>query len=298
MTTFSQMVDEVALSLAGYTLRQDRQTHITSNVAYDATTIPIASSSNISSGIIEIEDELIYVDSFDRSGKTLDIPPYGRGYSGTKAAAHTAGKRVVISPTFPRVSIKRAINDTINSVFPSLFGIATTTFKYNPAQNTYPLPYGAEDILAVSYHTTGPSKQWQPVRFWRLDPMANIDSFDSKNSITISGVEPGRNVQVTYTTAPDILELDNDDFELSSGLPDSAKDVIVLGAAYRLASFIDPGRLTFSSAESDAQSNVVNKSYNTGTNTAKYLLALYQQRLNDEASKLRQRFPIRVHYTN
>ena len=298
MTTFSQMVDEVALSLAGYTLRQDRQTHLTSPIAYNDSIIPIASATNVSAGIIEIDDELIYVDEFDRAGKTLTAPPYGRGYSGSTASSHAAGKRVTISPTFPRVSIKRAINDTINSVFPTLFGVGTHTFKYNPAQSTYALPSGAEDVLAVSYESTGPSKQWRPVRFWRMDPMANVGAFNSTNSITISGVEPGRTVQVTYSTQPDALEIDSDDFELSTGLPGSAKDVIVLGAAYRLASFIDPGRLTFASAESDAQSNVVNKSYNTGTNTAKYLLALHQQRLADEGRKLQKRFPIRVHYTN
>ena len=299
MTTFSQLVDEVSLSLAGYTLRQDRQTHLTAPVASGDTSISVASAKNISSGIIEIDDEILYVDSFDRSGNTLSIPPYGRGYSGTTASSHAAGKRVAISPTFPRISIKRAVNDTINSVFPDLYGIGTTTFEYKPAQSTYALPSHAETVLGVSYESIGPSKQWRPVRGWRVDPMANVSGFGSTNSITlVSGVEPGRTVQVTYTMQPQLLDVDTDDFELSTGLPASAKDVIVLGAAYRLASFIDPGRLSFSTAESDAQSNVVGRSYGTGTNTAKYLLALYQQRLADEARKLADRFPIRVHYTN
>jgi hypothetical protein len=299
MTTFSQLVDEVSLSLSGYTMRQDRQTHLTAPITSSSTEISVASAKNVSSGIIEIDDELLYVDSFDRSGGTLAVPPYGRGYSGTTASSHLEGKRVAISPTFPRASIKRAVNDTINSVFPDLFGIGTATFDYVPARSTYALPSYAETILGVSYESIGPSKQWRPVRGWRIDPMANVAGFNSNNTITIlSGVEPGRTVQVTYTMQPQLLDVDTDDFELSTGLPASCKDVIVLGASYRLASFIDPGRLSFSSAESDAQSNVVGRSYGTGTNTAKYLLALYQQRLADEARKLADRFPIRVHYTN
>jgi hypothetical protein len=299
MTTFSQLVDEVSLSLSGYTLRQDRQTHLTAPITSNDTTIPVANASNISSGIIEIDDELMYVESFDRTAKTLTVPPYGRGYSGTTSSNHGVGKRVAISPTFPKISIKRAINDTINSVYPDLYGISTTTFQYKPAQASYALPSGAETVLAVSYETIGPSKQWLPIRAWRMDGMANVSSFNSTNSITLLGpVEPGRTVQVTYTMQPDLLNADYDDFEMTTGLPPSAKDVIVLGAAYRLASFVDPGRLTFASAESDSQSNVVGRSYGTGTNTAKYLLALYQQRLADESRKLSDRFPVRVHYTN
>ena len=38
-------------------------------------------------------------------------------------------------------------------------------------------------------------------------------------------------------------------------------------------------------------------SLNAGTNAARYLLALYTQRLDEESRKLRDRYPIRVHYT-
>lgn len=299
MATLSNMIDEVTLKLAGFTLRQDRQTHLTEAITSSDTEIKVANANNISTGIIEIDDELIYVDSYDRTGKKLNVPPYGRGYSGSNASSHGAGKRVTIAPTFPRTSIKQAINDTVNSVFPSLYSVSSTVFKYKPAQTTYPLPSNAQKILSVSYESTGPSKQWRPVRAYRPDMMANVNSFDSTRSISIlSGIEPGRNVQVTYTVEPSIMTADNNDFSLTTGLPETAKDVIVLGAAYRLSSFVDPGRLTFGSAEADQQSQVAGRSYGAGTNTAKYLLALYNQRLQDEARKLAEKFPTRVHYTN
>jgi hypothetical protein len=299
MATLSQMVDEVSLKLAGFTLRQDRQTYLTAPISVSDTEISVASATNISSGIIEIEDELIYVDSFDRTNKKLNIPPYGRAYSGTSATSHASGKKVTIAPMFPRTSIKQAINDTINSVFPSLYSVSSTVFKYKPAQTTYPLPANAEKVLSVSYESTGPSKQWRPVRGWRVDPMANIDAFNSTNSISIlSGVEPGRNIQVTYTVEPSTMLADNGDFALTTGLPASSKDVVILGAAYRLASYVDPGRLTFGSAESDQQSQVAGRAYGAGTNAAKYLLALYNQRLMDEARKLTDKFPTRLHFTN
>ena len=298
MATFGSMTDEVVRKLAGFTLRQDRQTHLTFAVTSSATTIKVSSANNISTGIIQIDDELIYVDSYDRSSGTLNIPPYGRGYNGTSAATHQIGARVIISPTFPSVDVKDAINETILATFPDLYTTGTHTFVYSPAKSTYALPDEVETVLGVSYETIGPSKEWAPVRNWRVDPMANTDAFNSRNSISLySGVETGRTVQVFYTAAPAVMDSNDDDFSTVTGLPDSCKDLIIIGATARLSSYIDPGRLTFGSAESDQQSQVAGRSYGAGTSASKYLLALYDKRLAEEARKLSDRNPIRIHFT-
>jgi hypothetical protein len=298
MATFGQMTDEVSRKLAGFTLRQDRQTHLTVAANATAVTITVASANNISTGIIQIDDELIYVDSYDRNTGVLSIPPYGRGYNGTSAATHAVGARVIISPTFPSLDIKGAINETIEAVFPDLYATSTHTFSYSTAKSTYALPDEVETVLGVSFQTTGPSKEWLPVRGWRVDPMANTDAFNSRNSISLySGIEPGRTVQIFYTAAPTVMDNNDDDFEITTGLPSSCKDVIILGAAARLASFIDPGRLAFGSAESDQQSQIAGRAYGAGTNASKYLLALYDKRLGEESRKLTDRNPTRIHFT-
>jgi hypothetical protein len=298
MATFGSMTDEVARKLAGFTLRQDRQTHLTAAVNTTATSITVASAQNISSGIIQIDDELIYIDSYDRNSGVLSVPPYGRGYNGTSPASHQVGSRVIVSPTFPSVDIKDAINETLLATFPELYTTGTHTFSFSPAKSTYAIPDEVETVLGVSYETTGPSKEWLPIRGWRVDPMANTDAFNSRNSISLySGVESGRTVQVFYSSAPAVMDYNDDDFEITTGLPASCKDVIILGASARLASFIDPGRLTFGSAESDQQSQVAGRAYGAGTNTSKYLLALYDKRLAEEARKLNDRNPIRIHFT-
>lgn len=298
MATFGSMTDEVVRKLAGFTLRQDRQTHLTAAVNSTAVTISVKSAQNISTGIIQIDDELIYVDSYDRTSGTLNIPPYGRGYNGTSATNHQNGARVIISPTFPSVDVKDAINETLLSTFPDLYTTGTHTFSFSTAKSTYPLPEEVETVLGVSYETTGPSKEWLPVRGYRVDPMANTDTFNSRNTISLySGIEPGRTVQVFYTAAPAVMDNNDDDFEIVTGLPASCKDVIILGASARLASFIDPGRLTFGSAESDQQSQIAGRSYGAGTSASKYLLALYDKRLAEEARKLNDRNPIRIHFT-
>lgn len=295
MATFNDMVEEVSLHLAGYTMRQDRTTHLTSSLTNTGLSVVVASVDNISKGLIEIDDELMWVDSFDRSSSTLTISPYGRGYFGTTATSHAANARVTIAPTFPRHSIKKAINDTILSAYPKLFGISSTTFQYNPAVNTYALPNDAGTILSVSYEELGSSKEWLPVRNWRVDTSAS-PTFNSNTSISIySGVTAGSDIRVVFSTRPEILENSSDDFAYTTGFEDSVKDVIILGAAYRLLSFVDPGRLTYSSPEADIQTGKI--MIGSGTNAAKYVYALFQQRFNEEAEKLKNYYPVRVHYT-
>ena len=297
MTTFNEMVDEVLLNLAGYTMRQDRLTYLTSAVtSTSGLSVGIASVDNVARGLVEIDEELLFVDSVNRPASSLVIAPFGRGYQGTTAATHAQNAKVTIAPTFPRVAVKRAINDTIKAVYPQLWGIGTTTFTYSPAKNTYALPVDAEGIVAVSYQTIGSTQEWMPIRSWRHDPMANSGAFTSGNTISIySGVEPGRTVQVTYSKEASPLVNNSDDFVTVSGLPLSTKDVIIYGAAYRLISFVDPSRLTFTSAEADEADRT--KPIGSGSNAARFIFSLYQQRLQEEAGRLKGKYPVRLHYT-
>ena len=298
MATFSTIADEVVRKLAGFTLRQDRQTYLTSAVSTTDLTISVKSAQNVSNGIIQIDTELMYVESYDRVSNTLTIPPYGRGYNGTTVQSHQNGAKVVVSPTFPIVDVKQAINDTIQDAGTELFVVGTTSFAFSPAVSTYALPNEAEFIISVTYKSTGPTKEWVPVRGYRFDRMANVATFNSTKTITLlAPVEPGRTVQVTYGTEPSVLENDTDDFSIVSGLPESCRDLIVLGASYRLVSFVDPGRLTYGSAESDQHGQVAGRAYGAGTNASKYLLLQYEQRLAKEINRLQNLYPIRVTYT-
>jgi len=295
-STLANLVDEVLLNLNGYTMRQDRTTHLTANIDSSALTLSLGSVTNIGKGIVEIDDELIWLDSYDRVSSTAIAAPYGRGYQGTTADAHTQNTKVTIAPTFPRISVKRAINDTIHAVFPQLFGVDKTTFSLTATQTTYSLPAAVEDVLSVSWDTPGPSGEWLPVRKWRYDSMANVTDYTNGKTISVyDGITPGRTVQVYYTKKPTVLSNNNDIFETVTGLPSSCKDVIVYGASYRLASFIDPGRLNYMSAEADLADTRIQ--YGSGAATARFMLALYTQRLAEESAKLRDDYPIRIHYT-
>ena len=298
MATLEEMVDEVRSSLAGYTLRQDRITYLNAAINTTATAIQVGSSSNLAKGIIEIDDELIWIDNFNSTNNTLNAAPgFGRGWQGTAPSPHAQYAQVTLTPTFPRTVIKQAINDTINSFFPKLWAVNSTTFTFNASQTTYPLPDDVESIIYASWQTTGSSLEWLPINRWRADPMANISAFNTTNTINIyENIQPGRTVQFYYTTTPNTLDANTDDFADVTGLPDSCRDVVTLGASYKLLSYVDSGRINLSSAEADLNDTKIPSS--AGVASSRYIFALYNQRLNEESLKLQDKFPIRVHYTS
>jgi hypothetical protein len=299
MATFSQLINEVQTNLQGYTLRQDRITNLATPGGISATdlTIKIGSADNLAKGIVQIDDELIWVNSFDRQNLTLNvIAGFGRGYMGTTPSPHAENARIILTPTFPVNMIAQALNDSINSLYPKLFQVASTTFTFNAAQIAYPLPDDARDLLFISWQTPGPSKEWLPVNHWRIDRMANVSAFNTTKTVNIyEKIVPGRTVQVYYSTIPSNLTNSSDDFAAVTGLPESSRDVVTLGAAYRLLSYVDTGRINLSSAEADLADTKLPST--AGASASKYVFALYQQRLQEEANKLQDRFPIRIHYT-
>ena len=296
MSTFSQLTDQLLMQLYGYTTLQDQATYLTGNLASGATTATVADVTSISRGIIEIGDEVIWVDDVDTTTGGLTFPPYGRGFRGTTAAEHTLGDRVVSSPMFPRQMVKDALNDAIRAVYPDLYGIGSTTFMFNPAVSTYALPSGSLDVIAVSWQTTGPSREWMPVRRWRVDKMAATSAFSTGVTVSIyDSIVPGRTVKVTYTKQPTALVNPTDDYVGVTGLPASSEDVVRFGAAYRLVPFFDSARLSGQSAEADYSGQPRNQ--NNAAALSRFILQMYQVRLAEENRRLSALYPIRSHYT-
>jgi hypothetical protein len=296
VTTFIDIINETNLALTGYTNRQDQATYLTEPLTSTATTFAVADGTVLTRGLVEIDDELIWVDSFDRASNTATIPAYGRGFRDTVAASHTAGTRVTIAPSFPRSVIRRNINLAIDGVYPDLFGTFYTIFNWQAARTTYVLPNEAVDVLGASWQTIGPSREWLPVRHYRVDRMANPLYWGSGKTISIrEGIIPGRPVMVTYTKKPTVLQYDTDDFTMT-GLSDSAREVVILGAAYRTAMYLDLGRVPAATAEADAQQG--NDPIGSAANIGRVLQQMYQQRLLVEVRRLQEQYPPRTHYTS
>jgi hypothetical protein len=307
MTTLLDMINEVSINLSGYTLQQDRATHITADVPETLSTIAapitlsLASTDSVGKGIVEIDEELFWVDNYDRVGNTATISPYGRAYLGTALAAHTAGTKVTIAPTFPRFVIKRAINDTISAVGSSIFAANKTTITSNLSTSAFRLPatgasLNIRSILAVAYEAIGPSKEWIPVRNWRFDGNANSTAFTSEQTISIYDmITSGRTIQVVYSTDPVPFTSNTENFTTQTGLPESCKDVVILGATYRLLSNLDPARASMVSPQADETDS--KRPYGSSQSLTRQVYALFTQRLSEEIKNQQERYPIRVHYS-
>jgi hypothetical protein len=295
-STLLDIVNETQLVLAGYTQKQDQATALVGNMLATDYSFVTSGTVQLSRGLVEIDDELIWVDSFDKTTNTAIIAPYGRGFRGTTAASHTAGSRVTLAPTFPRSAIERNINATIDGLYPDLFGTASTTFIFSAARTTYPLPIDCIDVINVSWQSIGPSREWIPVKDYRIDLMADPTTWTTGKTISVySGIVPGRTVTIRYTNKPPTLVNTTDVFETVTGLPASCREVVVLGAAYRMAVYLDLARIPATAPEAAAlgQSNPIG----SATNLSRVLKQMYSDRLLVEVRRQQAQFKPRVHHT-
>ena len=296
MSTFAELTDSTLLYLSGFSNMQDQSTYLTAGVDAATLTLPIADASAVSRGLVEIDDELIQVDNVNTTGLLLTAPPYGRGFRGTTAASHSSGARVVSAPMLPRKMVKNAINETIRSLFPDLYGVDSTTFTFINGQRTYPLPAGAQSAVQVQWQMSGYATEWEPVRRYWVDGNADTTVFPTGVSIDIKDfVVPGRSVHVVYTKEPTELSSNTDVFTTVTGLPASCEDLVRLGAAYRMIGFLDTPHLSGYSAEADFSSNM--RPAGGAANLSKWMLQQYQIRLQQEQNKLSSFYPVRVRYT-
>jgi len=301
------MIDEVLINLSGYTYQQDRSTYLTAAVttltspSSSPLVLSLGSTDNVGKGIIEIDEELMWVDSFDRVANTATIAPYGRGYLGTTATTHAVDTKVTISPIFPRFSVKRAINDTIRAVGTQLMVIDQTTFTFNPSVTTYEVTDSGgsliENILSMSWQDIGPSKEWIPVRRWSWDAKAESATWgNDAQTVTIGDyITAGRTVKVNYLKQPTAFTNGTDDFTNTTGYSETVRDVIILGSAYRLLTYLDPARASQISPQADEID--AKRTFGSANSAARQIFALYQQRLREEISAFQGQFPTRVHYS-
>ena len=304
MTTLTNMIDEVAVNLSGYTFQQDRATYLTHAVTTTTSSsasplvLQLGSTDSVGKGTIEIGEELMWVDSFDRVANTATVAPFGRGYLGTTASTHALDTKVTISPTFPRFNIKRAINDTIRALGANIFAVKTTTFTFNSAVSTYAFnDLNIKSIISVTWQSIGPSKEWVPLRRWDFDSLASTAAFGANAQTITLGEAPvsGRTVKIIYATDPTPFTSNSDEYTTVTGLPESTRDVVILGAAYRLLSFLDPARASQVSPQADETDS--KRPYGASQTATKQLYALYIQRLDEETKAHQQNYPVKVHYS-
>lgn len=289
--TCADLITECEAQLHGWGSTQDRVTPLSTNIGATDLTFKVdyafGQAVGISPGIVQIDSELIYVVSVDATTNIATVANgFGRGYRGTTAASHVAGTPIITRPKFPRVDLFNELNLIIGAVFPDLFAVETYTTTVTYPSNTYTLP-GAQGVpMSVL------DAQWQdPIGNWIKCPGYTIDPYDGTFRLG-SGPMIGRPLRILYAVQPRLFTSESDQFAAVTGLPESASDVLTLGVVAKLVPGLDISRAQLSSVEQSDRSRVVPP--NAGVNVGKYLMALYQDRLSNEATSLRRQYRPRI----
>lgn len=296
MATLNQLVEQTIGEVNGYVKNQESVTIATSVVAAGDVTISVDEATALSKGIVEIDEELLYVKKAVAASGTIQIlgtssNPVGRGWRGTTATSHVSGSIVRNNPMFPKTQVKRAILETIKGMnFPV---VANESFTFNGSDYSYVMPDSLIDITGVSWELPDSTGVWALLKRWRLDTNYLYNSTTAQALILNEAPMPGQTVRVQYTKYPTTI---TDGQELTvSGLPASCEDVVRLGAMYRLLSTVDPGKVTATSVSADVLDQPV--SAGASTSAAKYIFQLYSVRLQEEISKQQANFLNTIQYS-
>jgi hypothetical protein len=297
MATLNQLVEQTIGEIGSYVRNQESVTITTSAIDSDDLTILVDDSAALSKGIIEIDDELMYVKKSIAASGTVQIlgteatAPAGRGWRGTTATSHPIGSIVRNNPLFPKSQVKRALIETIKGMnFPV---IANETFTFNGSDYSYVMPDSLVDVTGISWELPDATGVWALIKNWRLDTNY-LDSGTTKQALILKeSPMSGAAVRVQYTKYPTGIT-DNQELTVS-GLPASCEDVVRLGAMYRLLSTVEPGKVTATSVSADALDQPIGAG--ASTNAAKYIFQLYTVRLSEEIAKQQANFLNTIQYT-
>jgi len=295
MATLNQLTEQTLGEMNGYVRNQESVTIALNVIDSDDLSIAVDDASAISKGIIEIDDELLYVKKSIAASGTLSIlgtasNPVGRGWRGTTATSHVSGSVVRNNPLFPRTQVQRAILETIKGMnFPV---ITNETFTFNGSDYSYVMPDSLVDVTGVSFELPDSTGVWALIKRWRLDTNY-LDNGTTKQALILNEAPmPGAYVRVQYTKYPTVITANQ---ELTvSGLPASCEDVVRLGAMYRLLSTVDPGKVIATSVSADVLDQPV--SAGASTTAAKYIFQLYTVRLAEEVAKQQANFLNTIQY--
>ena len=283
--TLGQLVTEIVTTVQGYAVAPDQLVSLKTTVT--AAALILVVDGECSPGLLEIDDELVYVTAVDLLSGTCTVHPRGRGWLGTTAAAHTAGAVVVVSPTLPRSRCVTLVNDVVSSLYPSVYGVGSGTGTVDGP--SLEIPADAEAILDVRVQDS--NGYWQTVRHWQAENASAV-------GLTGRVVRLPRNclgdlVQVVYASRPEQLAA-SEQYWSDTGLSIGLKDVVVMGVLARFAMVLDLGRLTdrFATPKGDQQQPQLG----AGFGMARQLKADFTAALDREAKALRDLYPARSHF--
>lgn len=305
MTTRDDLVEEVLLNLGGFLTDQELTGSLASPIGAGDTSFTVtgsvftdASQSGFRPGVCEVGSEVIYVGAVNPT--TGQFTGVIRGFRGTTASAWPGGTQVRDNPRVPRLRVVKALNDTLAELHPRVYAVVTTTATgLSPYSTAIELPATTSDVLNVFLSIPGVSSAWTPSRRWKYIAQGTTVS-TSKKLVQVLDAWDGAEAQIVCARpAGQFVEASgtNEEYTAATALPVWTKELLTLGAAYKLVAYLDAGRIAERTAEGDLLA--VQTPIGQGQKLSAHLFALFSSRLDAAEARLRGENNIGgVHYEN
>lgn len=290
MSTFAQLINRVQRQLLSGVVEERNK--LSANLTATATTLTLTYEvGGVRSGsVLEIGSEQMYVWQVVESTKTVTVE---RAFNGTVASAHTSGSIVLVNPRFPRAQIQEAINDELadlSSPMNGLFQVKLLDLTYNGSDRQINLPTIGTVIDLIEVRNRFISTDYQQVRNVKL--LRDMPTKDFGSGLALQFDQPVRfgDLRITYKAPFGKLTTESDNVQSIAGFPESAEDILVVGAEIRLIAPREVKR-NFTESQGDTRrSDEVPPS--AVSNSITNLLRLRRDRITAEAAKLNRQYPV------
>jgi hypothetical protein len=291
MSQVSEVIDKVTRQLLSGTVEERNK--LAASVNTSATTVTFSFDlEGIRKGtVLEINGEQMYVWSVVTASKTATVE---RGFNGTTPQAHAANAICTVNPRFPRNQILEAINAELadlSSPINGLFQIKTVELRYGGSDRMIDMTGVGyvQDVYNVHYRDT--SDNYPRVSGWRLLRDMPVTDFPSGMALDIGNmVSRATNLVIKYKTEFDPISNEQQDLFLSSGLPETCEDLIILGAQIRLIAPREIKR-NFTESQGDTRRAAEVPPGSIGGSITN-LLRLKRDRVAAEAQRLNRLYPV------
>jgi hypothetical protein len=232
--------------------------------------------------LLSVEDEVMYVWDTDINAKSITVL---RGYANTSPSAHAAST-VISAGGKARAQIIDALNDELRSISgKGLYQMKSATLdNYSYATSAYVVDDLAEsNVYDVQYLAISETVGWVHMPHWSFSA---ID-----NAITLHCTPASTRLRVLYKSGFAQFVFGSDDIQSDIGLQEEAADVLVWGAAARLAIPEEYFRNDIHTQGDTRRPSEV--SAGALMRSAQGFKAMRDERLSEEKDRLRRQFPLR-----
>jgi len=295
--SFLELVEETLDLLSNWTGEQAQMCTLASTMDTASLSFVVDQADKLGgTGMVEVDEELVFVDSIDANSATASVPAWGRAQRSSTPAAHAVGARVTATPRYPRHRVRKTINQVVRMLGPDLPAVLVDESNtVDPSKLAYPVPAGVRGVVSIDWAAPLSPPQWVPVTHWRLDTRADVADYPSGVALTVGEVmTTGQKIKVVYLGDPAPLVADSDDFATVTGYDEAVADLVVTAAASRLVLAPDLARVQQSTVEQSDRSATVPAS--AAMTASRFLRQEFLQRVATERRRVLQRYPTRLHY--